>query len=262
MDFVEPERIKDKQSAQLKKIGQYLIEQKLITPEQLETALARQTENYQFLGQIFVDEGWVSEEQVLVGLATQYKMPYVRLQEAKIEKSVTEIIPLKAALHYRVMPVKIEGSRLVVAIANPQDIRLLDGLSLTLNHRYSISPVLSTTVEIEKAVARYYGLGAETVGQILGKKDKNELAAEESSQEVVQDIQKGQGEASVVRLVNQILLEAHERRATDIHFEPYRGKFRIRYRVDGVLETVETPDDMRRLFRQLFRVSKFCQASI
>ena len=63
-----------------------------------------------------------------------------------------------------------------------------------------------------------------------------------------EDIQKDQGDASVVRLVNQILLEAHERRATDIHFEPYRGKFRIRYRVDGVLETVETPDDMRRLF--------------
>jgi len=248
MESGEIDRQKEKQSAQLKKIGQYLTEKKLITEEQLRLALSQQIETNKFIGEIFVENGWVTEDQVLEGLAFQYKMPFVRLTEVKIEKAVTEIINLKTALHYHVMPVKIDGSRLVVALSSPQDLRLLDGLSLTLNHRYTISPVLSTAADIDKAVARHYGLGAETVGQIIGKKDKKELAAEDLAQEQVQDIQKDQGDASVVRLVNQILLEAHERRATDIHFEPFRGKFRIRYRVDGVLETVETPDDMRRLF--------------
>lgn len=248
MDPSEIDRQKDKQSSQLKKIGQYLIEKNLITEEQLNSALGQQTENNRFLGQIFIDNGWVTEEQVMIGLAAQYKMPFMRLQDSKIDKTITDIVPLKVVLHYRVMPVKVDGSKLIVAIANPQDIRLLDGLSLTLHHKFSISPVLSTEAEIEKAVARYYGLGAETIGQILDKKEKNAYGTDDSAQETMEDIQKGSGAASVIRLVNQILLEAHERRATDIHFEPYRGKFRLRYRVDGMLETVDTPDDMRRLF--------------
>ncbi len=248
MDQSEVDRQKDKQIGLLKKIGQYLIEKNLITEDQLHTALGQQTENNRFLGQVFVENGWVSEEQVKRGLAEQYKMPFLHLQDSQIDKIITEIVPLKVVLHYRVMPVKVEGSRLVVAIANPQDIRLLDGLSLTLHHKYTIAPVLSTEAEIEKAVARYYGLGAETIGKILDKKDRNTTGLDEPGQEVVEDIQKGQGSASVIRLVNQILLEAHERRATDIHFEPYRGKFRLRYRVDGLLEAVDTPDDMRKLF--------------
>ena len=242
-DQSEINRQKDKQSNMLKKIGQYLVGKSIITEAQLQSALTQQTENNHFIGQIFVENGWVTEEQVMCALAEQYKMPFHVLKETVIDKVVTDIVPLKVALHYHVMPVKIEGSRLTVAIANPQDIRLLDGLSLTLHHKYTISPVLSTVVDIEKAVARYYGLGAETIDQIM---DKNVFADE--SQDVIDDIQKGQGAASVIRLVNQILLEAHERRATDIHFEPYRGKFRLRYRVDGMLETVDTPDDMRRLF--------------
>jgi type IV pilus assembly protein PilB len=248
MDQSEMDRQKEKQLSQLKKMGQYLIEKKLISEEQLRLALGIQTDNNKFLGQIFVEKGWVTEEQVLMVLADQYKMPFVRLQEAKIDKAIMEILPLKLALHYRVMPVKVEGSRLVVAISNPQDIRLLDGLSLALHHKFSISPVLSSEVDIDKAVARFYGLGAETIGQILETKEKSAFGGETFGQETLEDIQKGSGAASVIRLVNQILLEAHERRATDVHFEPYRGKFRLRYRVDGMLETVDTPDDMRRLF--------------
>lgn len=248
LDPTENEKLKEKQTSQLKKIGQYLLEKKLITESQLQKSLELQTDTNRFIGQIFIDQGWVSEEQVMQCLADQYKMPFLRLQDSKIDKTVTEIVSLKIALHYRVMPIKVEGSRLIVAIANPQDIRLLDGLSLTLHHKYTISPVLSSEAEIEKAVARYYGLGAETIGQILDKKEKSAFGGEESGQEAMEDIQKGHGAATVIRLVNQILLEAHERRATDIHFEPYRGKFRLRYRVDGMLETVDTPEDMRRLF--------------
>lgn len=231
-----------------KKIGEHLRDKGLITEDQLRRALELQSKSNRFLGEILIEQGWVAEEQVLQGLAEQFRMPYVRLSESQIDKRVTEIVPLKVADHYKVMPVKIDGSRLTVAISNPQNARLLDGLSLALNHKYLVEPVLASETEIKKAIVRHYGLGAGTVEQILDKREKGG-AQSLYADETVEDIQQqDRGEASVINLVNQILIEAHERRASDIHFEPYRGKFRLRYRVDGVLVTVDTPEDIRRLF--------------
>lgn len=231
------------------KIGDYFLQKGMITEAQLKQALSTQGKQPRFLGQIFVDHGWVTQDQVAQALADQYKMPYVRLRDIKIEKSVIEIVPLKIVSHYRVMPVRLEGTRLQVAIAYPQDIRLLDDVSLALKHKYKIEPVLAMADEIEKAIARYYGLGAETVDQILDKTDTASIERNQTAgAEAVEDIQKSLGDASVIQLVNQILLEAFQSRATDIHFEPYRGKFRLRYRVDGVLQLVDTPSEMRRLF--------------
>lgn len=235
--------------AGLVKIGDYCVQKGMITEAQLKQALASQGKQPRFLGQIFVDNGWVTHDQLAQGLADQYKMPYVRLRDIKIEKNVIEAMPLKIVSHYHVIPVRIEGNRLQVAVAYPQDIRLLDDVSLALKHKYKIEPVLALDDDIEKAIARYYGMGAETIDQILEKTDRGTIERNQTAgAEAVEDIQKSLGDASVIQLVNQILLEAYQNRATDIHFEPYRGKFRLRYRVDGVLQLVDTPEEMRRLF--------------
>jgi len=231
-----------------RKIGQHLLDTGVITDAQLKEALEIQEKKDIFLGTIFLEKGWLTEEQLLKVLADQFKMPFVFLKKATIDPKIKDILPLKLALHYKIMPVKLADSKLTVAVSAPQDIRLLDNLSLALRQKYQLEPVLATEEDIAKAIERFYGLGAETVNQIL--KDKKATPAGASGtpdQGAVEDIQR-QEDASIIKLVNQILIEAHQRRATDIHFEPYRGKMRLRYRVDGVLQNVDIPESMRQLF--------------
>ncbi|HTL47655.1 MAG TPA: ATPase, T2SS/T4P/T4SS family [Verrucomicrobiae bacterium] len=227
------------------KIGQHLVEKGLITEDQLKQALDAQAKKDRFLGEIFVENGWVTEEQLMESLAEQFKMQLVRLAETAVDPKLKEVFPLKVALHYKVMPLELKGTQLTIAIAAPQDILLLDHVSLALRQKYVLNAVLATGHEIDKAISRFYGLGAETVDRILLREGQPQAQA--SAEPAVQDIQKSE-EASVVKLVNQFLLEAYQRRATDIHLEPFRDKIRLRYRVDGVLETADLPDTMRRFF--------------
>jgi len=154
---------------------------------------------------------------------------------------------LKLALHYQVMPVRLQNSTLTLAIANPQDVRLLDEVRLSLQQRYTLKPLLSTAEDILRAVKKHYGVGAETISKILTERPGTvPLAALE--EDSVEDLERMASEASVMNLVNQVILEAHSRRATDIHLEPFRGKVRLRYRVDGILHEVEVPPTIRQLF--------------
>jgi type IV pilus assembly protein PilB len=107
--------------------------------------------------------------------------------------------------------------------------------------------VLSTEQDIHKAIEKRYGIAAETVQGILTKKDQESVKSFQA-QEVIENIQENDESASVIKLINQILLEADERGATDIHFEPYRGSIRLRYRLDGILKLVETPPSIASLF--------------
>jgi type II secretory ATPase GspE/PulE/Tfp pilus assembly ATPase PilB-like protein len=157
-------------------------------------------------------------------------------------------MPLKLALYYKAMPVRLHNSTLTVAISNPQDIRQVDELRSALQNRYTIEPVLATDDDIASAIKKYYGVGAETISELVKEKGQEGALRLGAVEEAVEDIEKLADDASVVKLVNQLILEAHHRRASDIHIEPYRGKVRLRYRIDGVLRTVDVPPAIRQLF--------------
>ena len=156
-------------------------------------------------------------------------------------------MPLKVALHYHAIPVALRDSTLTVAISNPQDVQALDDLQLALQRRYTIEPILAAHEEILRAIKAHYGVGAETVSQILIDRP-NAATTKGTDEDALEDIEQLASEASVVKLVNQLILEAHSRRATDIHLEPYRGKVRLRYRVDGMLHAVDIPPALRQLY--------------
>jgi len=174
-------------------------------------------------------------------------MPLVRIEDVTVDPRAVASIPLKIALHYQVMPLAAHDSALRVAISTPHNVQLLDDLRLALQQRYTIEPVLATAEDILRAVKKYYGMGAETVNRILTERPSAEPLAS-PGEEALEDIEQLASEASVMKLVNQLILEAHSRRATDIHLEPYRGKVKLRYRIDGMLHQVDLPAAIHQLF--------------
>lgn len=166
--------------------------------------------------------------------------PSLNLKNLKINSDIFEKIPARFACHYKVMPIKIEENTLTVAIENPLDVNILDDMSLLLGLK--IAPVFAHSDEISEAIERYYGLGAETIEGIIdaGNIDENLLAQKfelENIDEMAQD-------ASIIKFVNQIFVQAVKDNATDIHIEPYRNEIGIRYRIDGILYDVSIPQDI------------------
>ncbi|MCM8812137.1 MAG: Flp pilus assembly complex ATPase component TadA [Candidatus Omnitrophica bacterium] len=229
-----------------KRIEELLLKKKWLSDEQLQEAQREQRASKVPLGTILVQKGLISPEQLAQALAEQYKMPFVSLREMEISREAVDQVPVKVALHFKIVPVRLENGVLTVAISNPQDVRLLDDLRVALQGRFSINPVLATEEEIGQALKRNYGVGAETVDQILAGQRPG--AAETAGDEAIENIQELAGDASVIKLVNQLILEAHARRATDIHLEPYREKIKLRYRIDGILHNIDVPPTIRQLF--------------
>jgi len=228
------------------KLGQLLVRKGLLTEEQLMDAVQQQAVTNRFLGTIVLERGWVSPSDLLQTLSEQYRMPYARLTTDAVERAAVEAMPVKMALHYQVMPLRLSNSTLTIAIHNPQDVKLIDEIGSALQHRYTIEPMLATEEDIADAIKTYYGVGAETISKLV--KEQDATLRFEAAQGAIEDIEQLSTDASVVKLVNQLILEAHHRRATDIHFEPYRNKVRLRYRIDGVLHNVDVPPTIRQLF--------------
>jgi type II secretory ATPase GspE/PulE/Tfp pilus assembly ATPase PilB-like protein len=226
-------------------IGQLLLDKNLITPDQLEICVEEKNRTGELLGKILVRKGFLKEEDLIKALSEQLNIPYVELKNISIDLSAVKKVPAKFALHYNIMPIKFENNKLVVASSDPfnslSDLRLFLGCDL--------SPVIATEEGIAEAIKEYYGVGAETVEGIIAKAPKGSDRVDVSRQsEDVEDIQKLAEDASVIKLVNQIILEAHQRRATDIHIEPFHKKLNIRYRVDGILYDVNVPHEIEQFF--------------
>jgi type II secretory ATPase GspE/PulE/Tfp pilus assembly ATPase PilB-like protein len=145
------------------------------------------------------------------------------------------------------MPLKIEKNTLTIAVSDPMAIWSMEDLKLHLG--YSIERVLATEEQILNAIRKYYGFGADTVEKILAQEGvKEEVKARVKE---VEDLEKSAQDASVIKLVNQILSEAISSRATDIHIEPYRDKVRVRYRIDGVLYDMNVSEQIKYLHQAI-----------
>ncbi len=225
-----------------KRIGQKLTEKKLITEEQLNTALADQAKSGLPLGQCLVQMGFCSEEAVMPALAEHLNLPYVLLREITVAPDVIRRIPAKLAHHYEIVPVAMQDNTLAFAIHDPTDTHKLDEIQMMLG--VSIAPQLASRKDILEALKRYYGIGAETVETMM--KESRSESALALDQPMAEDIQTLAEDASIIKFVNQIMLEAYHDRATDIHVEPYEDELKIRYRIDGILHDANIPPNIRR----------------
>jgi len=183
-------------------------------------------------------ERGVAEDVFLQQLAAALNWPYLDLPKLEISPAASQKIPTKVAFQYSVLPTKFEDGRLQVAISNPFDAAMVN--AVRFDTAGPVEFALAPKPEIEKALKKYYGVGAETLDE-MSKDEPLELIVGEDK-----EITEGDQEASVIKFVNQIIWEAFKDRATDIHFEPAEDELRIRYRIDGILHQTPMPPQLKR----------------
>ncbi len=227
-------------SAQSTKLASLLEQSGLFTPDQVQELLERKQESGRSITDVVVEQGLAREEQFLEALAGAMNVPYVRLNDAKIEPTVLERLSPKAVFQYNVIPVEAANGTLRVATHDPFYPGLIDALRMASGSRVRLA--LSPSADIAKAATKFYGVGADTLERMI-QDDRIELAPEDDMKKDLSDVDQ---EASVVKFVNQIIWEAFQDRATDIHLEPMETSLRIRYRIDGVLHQTPVPAHLKR----------------
>ena len=183
-------------------------------------------------------EGGSSEELFLQQLSKVLGWPFLDLRTLTIPTEARNKISTKVAFQYNALPTDFQNNTLQVAVNNPFDSAMLNAVQFDAGS--SVRFALAPKGEIEKALKKYYGVGAETLDE-LAKDDPIELLVGEDK-----EITEGDQEASVIKFVNQIVWEAYKDRATDIHFEPAEDELRIRYRIDGILHQTPMPPQLKR----------------
>ena len=217
-------------------IGELLVRRGVLRQAHLERVLDAERQEGERLGQVCVRLGLAEAGQVAEALAVQMDVPHRALRGAAPAPEVLARMPATVAHHYGCMPLAVRDGVFEVAVADPLDLRRLDDLKTLLD--CPVRPVLAEEDEIRRAQRDAYGIGADTAGRLEGA-----AVAEKDSE----DIEGGDADASVARLVNQILADAARARATDVHLEPGDGAVGLRYRIDGVLHERRVPSDMKRL---------------
>ncbi len=222
-------------------IGQILIREGLINKKQLDEALILQKQNnyQQRIGHILVKLGYLQEEDLLRALSHQLDLNYITITNIEVSPEALKKIPVKFASRYKIFPLKVNDNNLTVAMADPLDVRTLDDLRFLTD--LEPVPVISTEKDIIRAIRHYYGIGAETIDEMVAADQRNSIEVVHDKED---DLEKLAEDPAIIKFVNQIMLEAYQNRATDIHIEPFKDELRIRYRIDGVLHETTTPDAM------------------
>ncbi|MCG3113087.1 MAG: type II secretion system ATPase GspE [Candidatus Manganitrophus sp. SB1] len=222
-------------------IGQILIEKHGLTPAQLEEGLHLQKEQGGKIGEILVRLKALTEDAVLEALSQQWQLPYrASLDPKEIDLPLSEKVPISFAKRYELLPFKRAGRVVQVAASNPLHLSPLDDLRLLLGEPIEVVAVPSRVVVssinyvYERATA-----GAEQAISDLAEGESLSALAEELAEP--EDLLDASDEAPMIRLVNSVLFQAVQQRASDIHFEPFEKEIAIRYRIDGVLYNILAP---------------------
>ena len=188
----------------------------------------------------FAREKGLTEEVFLERLAKAMSLRFVEPAELNPSNDARKRVTTKVAFQHFVLPIHAENGTLEVAVCDPFDSAMINAVQY--NAGGTVKLALATRVEIEKALKKYYGVGAETLEELEEEEDDTLDIFFDSDKEITE----GDQDASVIKFVNQVIWEAYKDRATDIHFEPAEDEFRIRYRVDGILHQTPMPPQLKR----------------
>lgn len=220
-----------------------LISNNVLTEEQVKNYLAQaETANISFKD-FLLENSLVTDKQILISLSQFLNIPMVDFRSAEVDRALVAEVPIKIAWYYKFMPVKLEGQMLTVATVIPLDVKIQDEIRVHLG--YSIVNHLAAQNDLLEAFKKNYGLASDTIDRILTKEPLKDKKVVSNTSDWVEDIEKSTDDPTVANLVNEILLEAYRKRATDIHIEPYRDKVRFRYRIDGILVDANLPENTR-----------------
>ena len=249
------------------RIGELLLKEKRITPEQLQEALSYQRQNGGKLGANLVKLGFVKDEEITSLLSKQYGVPSISLNQFEIDPAVIKLVPAETAHKYQIIPLSRVGATLTIAMTDPTNVFALDDLKFMTG--YNVEPVVAWETAVLDAIQKYYGAPGtggksasaaakaaaiemapgESALEIASRAmsempmlDADEVEVLEEFEEISAEALTRQGEeAPVIKLVNVILMSAISKGASDIHIEPYEKEYRVRYRIDGLLYNVMSP---------------------
>lgn len=212
-----------------------------ITDEQLEVARTEATKQNISLHESIIKLGFVGEKQLLTEIATKKGLNFKEIFSFTVDEEAIQTINANVASHYNILPLKVTGNTIEIATSNPFNQNLKSEIELLLDNKYKIIFILTTSESIKKGIRKAYGVGAATVEQMV---TSEEIADAKTGKMDLTDENKVR-EASIIKLVNQILADAIGSGSTDIHIEPYENDLRVKYRIDGILHDAGIPHTVR-----------------
>ncbi|TWT49880.1 Type II secretion system protein E [Thalassoglobus neptunius] len=221
-------------------IGSLLVDHGLVTDQQLQ--LAHDHDAKRRVDRVLIEMGIIREDETLQLLADQLGMEFMDLKEYSVDRDLLNSFPTTAIFRHEAMPLARENGHVQVAVSDPFNLESIDELSAL--GRCRIEPVLACRDEILELIKRNLGVGGDTINQMVAQRNESEV-------DLLDEIPEGMGELaesaqapSVIRLVNELLIEALEQRASDVHLEPHEGGLTIRFRVDGMLRIEPVPPEI------------------
>ncbi len=226
------------------RLGDLLVKEKVITPEQLEQATKLQKESHTRLASALVKLGFLSDEDVTNFLSRQYGVPAINLSYFEIDPAVVKLIPFETAKRYQILPLSRVGASLTIAMVDPTNVFAMDDIKFMTG--FNIEPVVASESSIIEGIDKAYGTSKEeeleSVMQSMNDIGDTDVEVQSEEQELeLKELEKAADEAPIVKLVNLVLTDAVKRGASDIHMEPYEKEFRVRFRIDGVLQLIMNP---------------------
>ncbi|WP_178019894.1 GspE/PulE family protein [uncultured Paenibacillus sp.] len=214
-----------------KRLGELLLESGIITEPQLQTALEEQQHTKKKLGDVLLTQGVLTEHQLIEVLEFQLGIPHVTLSRFQIDAKLSQVIPEQMARRYQVLPIRVDGRKLMVAMADPLDLFVIDDLRMSTG--FTIEPAIISRGELQRGIARLYGL-QDSMNEMI-----KDLGTGVTQIDVEDSVILGE-DSPVVRLVQQMIEQAVRLGASDIHVDPMETQLAIRYRIDGQLRNERT----------------------
>jgi type IV pilus assembly protein PilB len=220
-------------------LGELLLREKVLTPDQLKTALEVQKEKNVPLQTAVISLGLVTEEDMAQALSRQLGYPYIDLDQFEVYPDVVNLIPIEIVKKYMIMPIHRIRSFLTLSMVDPTDLEVIEDIRFRTG--LSIQPVIASESGILNAINKYYGSSSSLrVKKIiediaLADDSRVNIIEEEKDDYNVQELVQATEEAPIIKLVNEIFVDAIKKGASDVHFEPYEQTFRVRFRMDGIL---------------------------
>jgi type IV pilus assembly protein PilB len=242
------------------RIGELLLKEKRISPEQLQEALNYQRQNGGKLGFSLIKLGYVKDDEITALLSKQYGVPSIALGQFDVDAAVVKLVPAETAQKYQIIPLSRSGATLTIAMTDPTNVFAMDDIKFMTG--YNVEPVVASETAVFEAITKYYakasngnggGNGTSTGASALEVASKaledmptlgeaGDVELLEEFEEISAEALAKQGEeAPVIKLVNVILMSAIQKGASDIHIEPYEKELRVRYRIDGILYNIMQP---------------------
>ena len=225
-------------------LGQLLVDEGLVSNDQLQ--LARSEQNGDRIDQTLIRMGLVTEDAVLRTLSTEFGMAYVDLKDIEVDVELLSQFPTSAIFRHSLLPLYRQNGHVVVATDDPLKLEGLDELSTVSGLR--LEPVLTRGNELGNRIRELLGVGGDTINELVRQRSEEGIELLEEIEEDQGELAEGAQAPSVIRLVNELLIEAVKLMTSDVHIEPQETGLRVRYRIDGMLRVQAVPAEINHFY--------------